>query len=59
VLVLELTSGAIAAAVAAAISVSGLPVWAIVATVAGFTAVIALWTRAAIGPVEERVRSLW
>ena len=36
-----------------------MPVWAIVAMVAGFTAAIALWTKAAIGPVGERVRSLW
>jgi hypothetical protein len=59
VLLLEVSSCAVATAIAAAIGVSGLPVWAIVAMVAAFTAVIALWTKAAIGPVGERVRSLW
>lgn len=59
VLVVEVISGTIAAAIAAAIGVADLPGWAIVLLVAAFTAVIALWTRAVIGPSEAKVTALW
>ena len=58
-LLVEVVSGALVAGIGAAVGLFGLPAWAVVLLAIGFTVAVMLWTRAAIGPIEERVRCLW
>jgi len=59
VLLVEVASGAAVAGIGAVAGLFGLPAWAVVLLAVDFTAFVMFWTHAAIGPTEERVRSLW
>lgn len=58
-LLVEVVSGALVAGIGAAVGLFGLPAWTVVLLAIGLTVAVMLWTRAAIGPIEERVRCLW
>jgi len=52
-------AGAVTAGILAVVGVAGLPSWAIVALSVAITAASSLATNALIGPVSQRVGSLW